>query len=354
MNYAPSAKPQPVVKAGEFKFAAAFLDHGHINGQCNGLVEAGGELVAIYDTAEDRALALQKRFPNAKIVSRYEDILEDPSIHLVAAAAIPSERARFGIQAMEAGKDYFTDKCPMTTLEQLADVRKAVETTGKKYLVYYSERVHVESAWHAGDLIADGAIGDLVHINIMGPHRLSLPSRPDWFFKKENYGGILTDIASHQCDQFLAYTGAKGGEVLSARVENFANPEKPELEDFGEALFKLDNGTSCYSRVDWFTPDGLRNWGDGRTFIVGTKGFIEIRKYIDLGVGDGNVLTLVDGQKEHRMELSGKVGFPFFGKLILDVLNRTENSMTQEHALMAAELSLRAQKIADASRQRAE
>jgi predicted dehydrogenase len=353
MTYAPTSKPKPVVEKGEFRFAVAFLDHGHIYGQTNGLLEAGGELVSVYDTDPKRAAGFKERYPEAKIVSSYDEILSDDSVHLVAAAAIPCDRAQRGIQAMEAGKDYFTDKCPMTTLDQLAEARKVAGRTGKKYLVYYSERVHVESAWHAGELIKAGAIGDIIHINIMGPHRLGKAGRPDWFFKKDQYGGILTDIASHQCDQFLAYTGAKGGEVLSARVDNFANPDKPELEDFGEANFRLDNGTSCYSRVDWFTPDGLRTWGDGRSFIVGTKGYIEVRKYIDVTQESRDMVILVDGEKEHRMEVNGQVGFPFFGQLILDILNRTENAMTQDHAFMAAELSLRAQQIADASRLKA-
>lgn len=37
---------------------------------------------------------------------------------------------------------------------------------------------------------------------------------------------------------------------------------------------------------------------------------------------------------------------PVFGKFILDILNGTENAMTQEHAFKAAELSMMAQKMA--------
>lgn len=132
--------------------------------------------------------------------------------------------------------------------------------------------------------------------------------------------------------------------MLSSKVGNFANPDHPELEDFGDATLLGDNGASQYFRVDWLTPDGLSTWGDGRTILLGTKGYIELRKYVDIARGSGgDQLYLVDGQGEHRMELGGKVGFPYFGQLILDVLNRTENAMTQEHAFKAAELCLRAQ-----------
>ncbi len=349
MNYAPQAsKVEPVVKPGEFVFAAAHLDHGHIFGQCNGLIEAGAELRYVYDPDPAKVENFVSRFPQAKPVDSLERIFEDDEVKLVAAAAIPSERGPLGCRVMQAGRDYFTDKCPFTTLDQLEAARKIVAETGRKYMVYYSERVHVESAWYVDQLIQDGAIGDIVHMEIFGPHQLRKEARPAWFFEKAKYGGILTDIASHQFDQFLHYTRSKGGEVLHARVDNMANPDKPELEDLGEAVLKLDTGASCFSRVNWFTPDGMRGWGDGRSFITGTKGVIEIRKYFDFGRSDtGNQIFIADQQGDQVIEVDGKVGYPFFGQLILDFLNRTENAMTQDHAFLASELSLKAQALAD-------
>jgi predicted dehydrogenase len=253
---------------------------------------------------------------------------------------------------MRAGKDYFTDKTPFTSAAQLEEARRCVRETGRKYAVYFSERLHVECAMFAGDLIEQGAIGRVVHVVGMGPHRLGSPDgRPGWFYRKAQYGGILCDIGSHQCEQFLHYTGAKDARVTHARVANHAHPEHPELEDFGDATLVGDNGASFYFRVDWYTPDGLRTWGDGRTFIVGTKGYIELRKYVDIATDRmGENLYLVDGKGERRIEVGGKVGYPFFGRLVLDCLHRTETAMTQEHAFKAAELCLAAQAHADARR----
>lgn len=348
MTYAPKGKPAPVCKPGEFPFAAVHLDHGHINGQCNGLVEAGGDLRWVYDPDPEKVAAFVKTFPQAKPVERLEDVLDDPEICLVAAAAIPNRRGALGCRVMEAGKDYFTDKTPFTTVEQLEIAKKTVAQTGKKYAVYFSERLHVESAVMAGQLIADGAIGRVVQTMGTGPHRLNAPSRPDWFFRHEEYGGILCDIGSHQSEQFLFYTGAGDARVNYSAVANYANPDHPELEDFGEVSLTADNGASGYYRVDWFTPDGLRTWGDGRTVILGTKGYIELRKYIDIASVDAesDILYLVDGTREHRIPCMGKVGFPFFGQLILDCLNRTEKAMTQDHTFKAAELCLDAQEKA--------
>ncbi|TVR54565.1 MAG: gfo/Idh/MocA family oxidoreductase [Puniceicoccaceae bacterium] len=352
MTYAPSAaKPKPVVGPGDFVFAAAHLDHGHIHGQCQGLIEAGGSLKYVYDPDPKKVEAFRARFPSVEAVDDLELILDDPAIHLVASAAVPCDRGPLGCRVMQAGKDYFTDKCPFTTLEQLEQARRTAAETGRKYMVYYSERLHVESAWYVDELIQGGAIGDIVHMAITGPHRLAKAGRPAWFFEKAKYGGILTDICSHQFDQFLHYSRAKDAEILHARVENFANPDVPELEDFGEAVLKLDRGASCISRVDWFTPAGLRSWGDGRSFFIGTKGYIEVRKYIDFcRDGAGELILLADGQGEQELRVAGKVGFPFFGQLILDCLNRTEKAMTQAHAFKTAELSLKAQAVADEAR----
>ncbi|OAM91317.1 Gfo/Idh/MocA family oxidoreductase [Termitidicoccus mucosus] len=344
MNYAPKGKPQPVVKPGEFAFAAAHLDHGHIYGQCNGLTEAGAELRWVYDPDPKKVEAFREKFPQAKAARSLDEILDQADIRLVAAAAVPNERGRLGCRVMEAGKDYFTDKTPFTTLAQLDRARETVARTGRKYMVYFSERLHVESAAVASDLVADGVIGRVVQVIGLGPHRLNKPTRPAWFFERESYGGILCDIGSHQFEQFLHYTGATDATVLDASVGNFANPDTPELEDFGQATLLADNGASNYVRVDWFTPDGLRTWGDGRTIILGTKGYIELRKYIDVGRdAAGDHVYLVDEKGEHHMAVTGQVGFRFFGELILDCLNRTEHAMTQAHAFKAAELCLRAQ-----------
>jgi predicted dehydrogenase len=350
MTYAPTGKPKAVCQPGEFPFAAIGLDHGHIHGQCQGLIEAGGTLRYVYDPDPAKVEAFCGAFPGVQACRSEEEILDHPEIKLVAAAAIPCERGPLGCRVMGAGKDYFTDKCPFTTLGQLDEARKVAAATGRKYMVYYGERLHNEAGVYAGSLIEEGLIGRVLQVIGLGPHRLSLPRRPAWFFEKEKYGGILCDIGSHQAEQFLYYSGAKEARVTHAVVANYAHPDYPGLEDFGEANFTADNGATNYFRVDWFTPDGLRNWGDGRTLILGTRGYIELRKYIDVGREEqrSDNIYLVTQEKEEYINVAGKVGFPFFGELILDCLNRTDRAMTQEHAFKAAEVSLRAQEKADA------
>ena len=346
MNYAPQGKPRPVVAPGEFAFAVIGLDHGHIYGQCNGLIEAGADLVAVYDPDPAKVAAFVKTYPQARVAHSEQEILQDARVKLVASAAVPCDRGPLGVRVMRHGKDYFTDKCPFTTLAQLAEAREVVAQTGQKYAVYYSERLHNESAVFAGQLIHGGAIGRVLQVIGLGPHRINVPSRPAWFFELARYGGILCDIGSHQVEQFLYYSGATDGTVMHSKVANYAHPDYPELQDFGDATIVGNNGATNYFRVDWFTPNGLSTWGDGRTIIMGTQGYIELRKYVDVTRGGGDQVYLVDQQREQHFAVAGQVGYPFFGELIRDCLNRTELAMAQAHTFKAAELAMQAQAAA--------
>ena len=345
MNYAPQGIPRPVVAPGEFVFSAAHLDHGHIYGMTNALLEAGGTLKYVYDPDPAKVAQFVKTYPQAIPARSEEEVLQDKDTRLVCGAHITSERCALGLRVMASGKDYFTDKAPFTTLAQLESAKAMVRETGRKYMVYYSERLHVEGAILAGYMIEQGEIGQVIHVEGFGPHRLGAPGRPAWFFEKEKYGGILCDIGSHQIEQYLHFAGEEDAKVVCSRIGNYANPDHPELDDFGDCSIVGAKGTTNYFRVDWFTPDGLSTWGDGRTIILGTKGYIEIRKYVNIASGQpgGDHVYLVNEQGEQYINAQGATGYPFFGQLILDCLNRTENAMTQAHAFKAAELCLQAQ-----------
>ncbi|URN92784.1 MAG: Gfo/Idh/MocA family oxidoreductase [Candidatus Pristimantibacillus lignocellulolyticus] len=347
MNYAPIGKQVNVVEQGEFQFAAIALEHGHIYGMCNGLREAGATLKWVYDEDQEKVAQFVATYPGVQIAESLAEILHDSTIQLVAAAAIPNERAELGIRVMEAGKHYFTDKAPFTTFEQLEQVKEVVARTNCKYAVYYSERIHVESAVYAEQLIGQGAIGRVIQMIGLGPHRLNESSRPSWFFNKEQYGGILCDIASHQIEQFLYFSGNNDARITSSQVANYNNKHRAELEDFGDIHLVGENGATAYIRVDWLTPEGLSSWGDGRTIILGTDGYIELRKYVDITKSaSGDHLFLVNKQGEQYWNTQGKVGFPFFSQFILDCMYNTENAMTQNHIFRVAELTLLAQQQA--------
>jgi predicted dehydrogenase len=314
----------------------------------NGLIEAGATLKQIYDEDANKIKKFLERYPKVSVAKNQEEILKDENINMVASAIVPYKRSSLGIKVMKNGKDFFVDKPGMLKLHEIEDVQAICEDTGKKYIVYFGERIHVEGVVFAEQLIKENIIGKILQMTILAPHRLNKDTRPQWFFEKDKNGGIITDIGSHQIEQFLHFCGAKTAKIMHSFVKNHENKDKPDFFDYGEGILLSDNGATCYFRVDWFTPQGLRAWGDGRVFIVGTKGTIEIRKYIDVSRDTkGDHVFWVDEVSEHYENVSGKVGFIFFGKLILDCLNRTENAITQEHVFETMRITIKMQENAE-------
>lgn len=331
-----------------FKLGVIGIDHGHIFGMLGNMKAEGCTCDAYWtDGPAVTEAKFNEVFPE---VARAEDrrrILDDPDVTMILISAVPEDRAGFAIEAMRAGKDVMVDKPGCTTLEQLAEIRAVQGETGRIWTVNFSERFEVPAVTKAEELVFGGAIGRVIQTVGLGPHKQNLKTRPDWFFKRQRFGGILCDIGSHQIDQFLHFTGSDGAEVPHALVENSTMPEHPEFQDFGEMVLQSDKG-HAYVRVDWFTPNGLPTWGDGRLFIQGTGGHIELRKYTDIGRPHvTNSLFLVNGE-ENALIPCDDAGLPYFPRLVADVQDRSETAVSQTHTFTTMELAITAQMKAEA------
>jgi predicted dehydrogenase len=335
------------------RFAVCGMSHDHIYGMVGSIQRGGGELVAAYGEEPDKVAAFTKRYPDVKWVKSEDEILSDGSIQLVLSSTIASHRAPLGVRVMKHGKDYLSDKPGVTTLEQLTAVRRTIAETHRIYGIMYSERLEVKAAVKAGELIQAGAIGHVIQTINIAPHQVLQKhgdagggsGRPEWFWNPDEYGGILCDIGSHQVDQFLYYTGSTEAEVVASQIANVAHPDRPRFQDFGDMMLRGNRGMG-YVRLDWFTPDGLGTWGDGRLFVLGTEGYIELRKYVDVAVKNaGNNLFIVDRKEARYMDCSN-LTLPFGPLFVADVVNRTHTAQDQTQCLLAAELAIRAQRNA--------
>lgn len=324
------------------RFGVIGVDHRHIYHQVRLLQGVGAECVGFYTNLNPVPDGFSKRFPDIRRIADKHTLLEDESVSLIISSTIPSDRAPLGIEVMRHNKDFMVDKPGFTTLDQLSKARSVQKETGRIYSICFSERLEVRAAERAGQLVMQGAIGKVVNTIGIGPHRLNRHLRPEWFFEKEKYGGILTDIGSHQVDQFLFYTGSTQASVVSSSVGNFANPGDPGLEDFGELSLRSDRGTG-YIRVDWYNPDGLDTWGDGRLTLLGTEGYIELRKYIDIAGRPGtDHLFLVNHEGTQHIDCSA-IELGYGQNLVNDIQDRSETAMSQEHCFLASELALTAE-----------
>ena len=330
------------------RLAVLGIDHRHIWGMLGNMLAQGCTCAGWWTGAATLHEAMfAADFPDVPRVEKAA-LLSDPDIDMVLISAVPADRAALAIEAMEAGKDVMVDKPGCTTLEQLADLRECQARTGRIWTVNFSERLEVPAAVKAEELVAEGAIGQIKQVLGIGPHRQNLDSRPGWFFRRERYGGILCDIGSHQVDQFLFFTGSQEVTIDHALVENTTLPQHPEMQDYGEMVLTGDKGHG-YIRVDWFTPAALPTWGDGRLFLLGDRGYIELRKYTDLGRGPGNQLLLANGSGVEQIDCSG-VPLRYFARLVADVQNRSETAIGQAHTFRVMEIALQAQAMAEARR----
>ncbi|PZN93395.1 MAG: oxidoreductase [Hyphomicrobiales bacterium] len=325
------------------RFAAIGLDHRHIYHMVAELIAAGADCVGYCPlTSDPRVLeGFRERFPELRPLER-QRLLDDPHIDIICCAAIPRDRAGIAIQAMRNGKDVMVDKPGLTTPEQLTDVEDCVARTGRIFSICFSERFVVRASEIAAKLVAEGAIGEVVNTVGLGPHRLNRAIRPDWFFDRSAHGGILVDIASHQIDQFLFYTGATEAQIVASSTANHAVPDVPGFSDFGEILLRSANATG-YIRVDWFTPDSLPSWGDGRLTLLGTKGFIELRKYLDIAGRAGADHVFLSNHEGTRHIDASTEPLTYFSRFLADVRERTQTAASQAHVFAVTRLSLEAE-----------
>lgn len=323
------------------RFAVIGLDHRHVYDLTDALLTAGATCVG-YDpvTSDPRVLAgFRKRFPDIPAQDR-EALLDDPATDFIVLAAIPRDRARIAVDAMRRGKDVMVDKPGVTSLDDLALLRLTVAETGRIWSVALG-RLLSRSVQAALRVARSGEIGHPVHLTHLAPHRLNRDLRPAWFFDKPAYGGIITDIGTHSVDQFVAFAGTTDVSIDMATIGSFGT--KPEgFEDFAEFVLSSDN-LRGYARVDWFTPDGLASWGDGRLFLVGTEGTLELRKNLDLeGRTGGNHMFVVSRTETRHVDCSAEP-LPYFDDFIADVRDRTERAMKQQEVFAICDLTLRLQ-----------
>lgn len=330
-----------------FKLGVIGIDHGHIFGMLKHMIAEGCTCDAYWtDGATVTESKFNEAFPGIERVDDRRRILDDPLVRMVLIAAVPADRAGLAVEVMRAGKDVMVDKPGCTTLEQLTELQQVQQVTGRIWTVNFSERFQVPSVTRASQLVGDGAIGDVVQTLGIGPHKQNLATRPAWFFERDRYGGILCDIGSHQIDQFLHFTGSDDAVIEYAHATNRNAGETPGFQDFGEVVLRSGSGRG-YIRVDWFTPDGLPTWGDGRLFIQGTEGFIELRKYTDAGREHRtNNLILVNGSRNETIPCDD-AGLPYFANVVADVEDRTETAVAQCHTITTMRLAIEAQNLAE-------
>ncbi len=323
------------------RFAAIGLDHRHIYDLTQGLLDAGAACAGYNpDTSDPRVLAgFQKRFPHVPAAETAR-LLDDPTIDFVVIAAVPRDRAQLAIAAIQRGKDVMVDKPGVTTAQQLEAVQRAVAETGRCWSVALG-RLASPAQQEALRIVRSGELGRVVHTTSLAPHRLNRALRPAWFFDAPAYGGVINDIGVHSIDQFLAFADATDAEIEHSAVGAFGT-EPDGFEDFAELVLATP-AVRGYVRLDWFTPDGLPSWGDGRFFIVGTEGTLELRKNLDIEGRAGSDHMFIANRNATRYVDCSALPVTYYRDFVAGVARRDHNVMPQQQVFTVCRLALQAQ-----------
>ena len=332
-------------------FAVVGARHSHILGQAQALADAGACAAMIWEPDDRAYAAFARAFPDVERVHDLDVILCADAIGFVTAAPIAAERAWLGIQCLEAGKDYLVDKPGVLTRFELEAVQHACERTGRRFIVWFHERLSSPATLAALDLVHAGTIGDLVGCTILAPHQLRPSERPDWFWAPEFAGDIIVDLGSHHFDLLLEATGNAPLEVTSAVADCVHFSEHDGFLDLATVTVVGPNFQATI-HLDWLSPDTLGTWGAGRIFFRGTRGYLEVRREIDLAGRPGsNHLLWVNESGSHREQWDGRT-LRFASDYLADLASGAHTAIDPDRWRQASRLALDASELATTHRAR--
>lgn len=328
------------------------IEHLHLFEMIDGLVGVGAETVC-HAGGDGPLTSMYEGWRSGSERRSVYGVLGDDSLDLVVLADVPADRGHLAADALLAGRHVLAAKPAVTTMNDLDAIDAAVRSSGRRWWVFFSERLCNRAVTEAVRLVHAGAIGELVAVAGAAPHTLAADSRPQWFFDRDRSGGILVDLAAHQADQLLSLAGPGSTEVLAATVANVA-ASPPSFQDLGRMSLRhtTNAGHVVLSdhHVDWLSPAGLGTWGDVRLTLTGTAGSIEVRSNIDVaGAPGGEHLILVDSDSARRVDCSG-VAIDWAERLRADIDLGTDSFLDHDHTVAACRLALAAQAHAEAAR----
>lgn len=271
----------------ERQFSVIGCQHAHIGIFISEMLELGYSCAGIYDEEDSklpRSLSDQFGIP---LVRNKEALLGD-SVVVVGCAALNNEKIDVLEMCESRGKHVMVDKPAVVDSEGLQRLKAIVERGSIQIGMLLTERFH-PAIYALKKQIEQGAIGDIVSIGMRKPHRLDAANRPEWFFSKQQSGGILIDLLVHDFDLLRWLTG-KEIESFGGFVGKTILPEKPSFYNSATVQLLMEGSIACQLYADWHTPVGSWTWGDGRIFVTGTESFVELRLHGDPSVGPDPVV----------------------------------------------------------------
>lgn len=256
------------------RLAIAGLRHPHIETIIDEAIQRDEvELVAVSESDPDVRQEAGDRFGTPTFDSHTE-MLATAQIDVIGVGAIYAERGKIVSDALRAGVDVIADKPLCTTLDDLDAIEAAWAASGR-ILSMALEKRYYPPTLAVDRLLATGELGRLTLVTASAPHKLTRERRPAWFFDSQSYGGILNDLAVHDIDLLLHFTGGRSGTVRGY-TGNYGNTDRPGFEDHGVAVLTVQDGPTATLESHWMSPEAAEYHGDYRMRLTGTSGTAEL------------------------------------------------------------------------------
>ena len=247
--------------------------HGHIYSFIEEMIDLGHTFVGICEREGDLKDTLSSDF-NVPIFSNVDELFSlNPEI--IGTASKNNEKIDVIELCEEQGIHIIADKPIVINRDGLKRLEGVFNRGKIQVSVMFTERFNPMMR-KLKEIIDNGEIGEVVNINFRAPHQLRKESREEWFFDKEENGGLLIDLLIHQFDALNLLIGSPVNGV-SGYMKKSDNYEYPSFFDTVSVVLRTENGVIATMETDWFIPDSNWTWGDVRVFCTGTKGKVEIR-----------------------------------------------------------------------------
>jgi predicted dehydrogenase len=220
-------------------------------------------LVALADTPLDKAQAMAAQFGFARATDQWRDLVADPVIDVISITTPNGLHREMAIAALEAGKHVWCEKPMALTLEDARAMEAAARASGRKTQLGYNY-LRNPAVTHAARLLAEGAIGQLVHIRGWVDEDYQADPDLPWTWRatlKDAGLGALGDIGCHLISLLTALAGpivSVVGEIETIHktrpLANGIGQAAVENEDTATALLTFASGvkgTFAASRSAW-------------------------------------------------------------------------------------------------------
>ena len=277
--------------------------HAHIHAFVEEMLSAGHRFVGVCETGGPWAEALSREY-GAPLFDNEEQLFEQ-SPQIIGTAAVNCDRIGIIERCFERGIHVMTVKPAVIDDTGLDRLRDVISTGRIQVGMMLTERFS-PAVYTLKRLIDDGALGQVIGLTLIKPHKLAADLREPWHFDMASNGGLIADLMIHDFDLARWLCGS-APESMTGYVRRGFLACRPGVFDSARILIRTKKAQLVEMESDWRMPEGYFTYGDARIICTGTLGRAEAFP-TGIGVADREPCLLLTTHEADvcRMPLSSQ------------------------------------------------